>query len=124
MNRRGWYMIAYDIANPKRLQKVHRRLKKKGIAAQKSVFFTRGTENDINELMDHIGMFMKFSEDDLRAYPIIEPTSIWTNGTNPIAQGTTLTFTTRQSNKTMKKTGKLRNKLNIKIAETIKKYFH
>ena len=117
-------MIAYDIANQKRLQKIHRRLKKKGIAVQKSVFFTRGTENDINELLDYIGMFMKYSEDDLRAYPIINPTSIWTNGTNPIAQGTTLTFTTRQSNKSMKKTGKLRNPLNIKVAEKIKQFFH
>jgi CRISPR-associated endonuclease Cas2 len=77
MNRKGWYMIAYDISDPKRLQRVHRKLKKKAIAVQKSVFFANGTEDEINCLMDTVSMCMKNSADDLRAYPIVHPKYKW-----------------------------------------------
>jgi len=77
-------MITYDIAEKKRLQKVHRILKKNGIAAQKSVFFVRGTESQVNTLLDCVAQKILFSKDDLRAYPIISAEDIWTNGTNPL----------------------------------------
>jgi len=92
MNRFTWYMMAYDIADPKRLAKVHRQIKKEGIAAQKSVFFIRGTENDVEQLMDRVGKIMKLNEDDLRAYPITRPTDVWTNGPNPLEEIPTVYF--------------------------------
>jgi CRISPR-associated endonuclease Cas2 len=84
--------MAYDIADPKRLAKIHRLMKKEGIAAQKSVFFIRGTEKDINTLMDRIAKVMKLGEDDLRAYPITKPADVWTNGPNPLAEIPTVYF--------------------------------
>ncbi|QTA81767.1 CRISPR-associated endonuclease Cas2 [Desulfonema limicola] len=92
MDRRSWYMMAYDIADPRRLAKIHRQIKKDGIAAQKSVFFVHGTEKDIESLMDRIGNIMKMNEDDLRAYPITKPADIWTNVPNPLAEIPTVYF--------------------------------
>ncbi len=85
MKRSGWYLVAYDIADPRRLRKVHHRMKKSGISAQKSVFFVNGDENQVNLLMDDIAAVMKADEDDLRAYPITRPGEVWTNGPNPLA---------------------------------------
>lgn len=85
MNRKGWYLVAYDIASPRRLAKIHRILKNKGIAVQKSVFIVHGTEKDINRLFDHLEKQMAYREDDLRAYPIRHPRDFWTNGPNPMA---------------------------------------
>jgi len=107
MQRSGWYMIAYDIADQNRLQKVHRRLKKKAIAVQKSVFFVSGTESYINEILDHVATVMALSEDDLRAYPITHPRDVWTNGTNPLAQASVVTFTPLTSMKRRKKSKKI-----------------
>ena len=42
MGESGWYWVGYDIANPKRLKKVHRLMQKKGMVVQKSLFFVRG----------------------------------------------------------------------------------
>ncbi len=85
MKRFGWYLVAYDIADPRRLRKVHHRMKKSGIAAQKSVFFVNGNENQVNDILDKIAAVMNIEEDDLRAYPITKPGEVWTNGPNPLA---------------------------------------
>ena len=76
MERKGWYLVAYDIADPRRLAKIHRLLKKEGLAVQKSVFFAQGTESRINRLLDSIASMMTLREDDLRAYPITHPRDV------------------------------------------------
>ena len=85
MKRKGWYLVAYDIANPGRLKKIHNLMKKQGLAAQKSLFFVYGAESRINRLLDRIAILMVLKEDDLRAYPIDNPKKVWTNGPNPLA---------------------------------------
>jgi CRISPR-associated endonuclease Cas2 len=85
MIREGWYLIVYDIADPKRLKRVHGVMKKEGIAAQKSVFFVRGNINEISHIMNTVAKKMILTEDDLRAYPIKNPENVWTNATNPLA---------------------------------------
>ena len=91
---------------------------------QKSVFIARGSEADINYLMDQITLSMNTSEDDLRAYPIVDPKSLWTNGTNPLAQGRNMNYSSDKSQKSMKKAGKRRNKQELKIAKRIIQFFH
>jgi len=85
MERKGWYLVAYDIADPRRLAKVHRLMKDRGLAVQKSLFFVKGTESKIDSLLDRITSIMVVKEDDLRAYPISHPSEVWTNGPNPLA---------------------------------------
>lgn len=84
MQRPGWYMVAYDIANPRRLQRIHYRLKKKGLAVQQSVFFVYGKESRIEGLLNELAAIIKKSEDDIRAYPVTSPKEVWTTG-GPIA---------------------------------------
>ena len=80
MQRSGWYMIVYDIADKKRLSKIHRIMKKNGLPVQKSVFFYYGNEKQVNALLDKINIAMDTEADDLRAYPIIAPDYVWTSG--------------------------------------------
>lgn len=85
MKRKGWYLVAYDIANPRRLLRIHNLLKKEGLAVQRSLFFVHGTEPCLNRLLDRIATIMALREDDLRAYPVTHPRDVWTNGPNPLA---------------------------------------
>jgi len=43
MSAERWYLVAYDIADNKRLARLHRLMKKEGLAAQRSIFFVRAT---------------------------------------------------------------------------------
>jgi len=96
MKRKGWYLVAYDIANPSRLSKIHRKLKSEGLAVQRSLFLVQGTEFRINRLLDRIASIMLLREDDLRAYPIMHPSKIWTNGPNPLADFPVLYYGTEK----------------------------
>jgi CRISPR-associated protein Cas2 len=46
------YLIAYDICDPKRLQRVARRLEKDAVRCQKSVFLFEGTRWAAMQLLD------------------------------------------------------------------------
>jgi len=85
MQRKGWYIVSYDIACPRRLLRVQRTIKGEGIAAQRSVFLVHGTEHDINDLLDRLAKMIVDREDDLRGYPIRDPADLWTSGPNPLA---------------------------------------
>ncbi len=80
MRDAGWYLVAYDIANPRRLQKIHRLLKKEGLAVQKSLFFVQGHVQDVTALLDRLAVVLDSKKDDLRAYPITHPKEVWTTG--------------------------------------------
>ncbi len=80
MQRPGWYLIAYDIAQPRRLQRLHRALRAEALAVQESVFLVQGTQDEVEELLDRLETHMDPREDDLRAYPVGEPASLWISG--------------------------------------------
>lgn len=80
MDNPGWYLIAYDIAEPRRLQRLHRRLRRDGVALQESVFLVQQTQQGIAGLMNELAGLMRRNEDDLRAYPIPDPGEIWLRG--------------------------------------------
>lgn len=80
MNRPGWYIVAYDIADPKRLQKIHRMLKKEGLPVQKSVFFVHGGEKSVERLVGRLEQIIDRKRDDIRAYPVTHPGEVWTTG--------------------------------------------
>jgi CRISPR-associated protein Cas2 len=76
----GWYLIAYDIAHPQRLRRLHRALRREALALQKSVFLTHGTVVEIEQLLDRLEALMNPRDDDLRAYPVSEPDVLWLSG--------------------------------------------
>jgi len=69
-SQRGIYLIAYDIANPKRLGRVHRCLKKQGIAVQYSVFTLEMRRMPLEKLMASLKAIIHPREDDIRCYAL------------------------------------------------------
>lgn len=64
------YLICYDIANPKRLGRVHKHTVKCAQFVQYSVYYLDGSFNDLQKLMDNIAAEINEKEDDVRAYAI------------------------------------------------------
>lgn len=64
------YLIAYDISDAKRLGRVHRYLKRVGLALQYSVFVVRLTERQLDRVMIALSRLIDPRCDDVRAYPV------------------------------------------------------
>ena len=64
------YIICYDIANPRRLGRIHRALKKQALAVQYSVFLFSGTEAQLQRCLAQLQALMDERCDDIRAYPL------------------------------------------------------
>ena len=75
-SQRGLYLIAYDIANPKRLARVHRILKKQGLPVQYSVFTLVSKRPALLRLMAKIEEQICAGEDDVRCYRLPENSDI------------------------------------------------
>jgi CRISPR-associated protein Cas2 len=73
-NQLGLYLISYDIANPKRLSRVHRVLKKEGLPVQYSVFTVVMKRPRLLRLLDRISDRIVWQEDDVRCYRLPEHT--------------------------------------------------
>ena len=69
-NQKHTWLICYDIADPKRLAKVHRIVRQLGLAIQYSVFVSELSERDVDRLLANLSVEIDASEDDIRAYPI------------------------------------------------------
>lgn len=63
-------IICYDIANPRRLGRVHRYLKRHACAVQYSVFLFTGTREQLDRCLAQLEELMEPKEDDIRAYPL------------------------------------------------------
>lgn len=75
-NETGLYCIAYDIANPKRLARVHRTLKKQGLPIQYSVFSVVLKRKALLKLLESINHLIKVNEDDVRCYRLREQMTV------------------------------------------------
>ena len=47
-----WYLIAYDIADPRRLQRLHRALRKEALGYRQSLFCIADCGSRVEGLMD------------------------------------------------------------------------
>lgn len=81
------YIISYDIADPKRLGKIHRLLKKLAIPLQYSVFYTRMTERQREKLAQLLDKKICPQEDDIRIYPLPAGYNVDYLGTEPFLEG-------------------------------------
>ena len=64
------FLLAYDIADPKRLAQVHRTVRAAGLPVQYSVFLIPGTPKDIDALLARLDHIIQPSRDDIRVYPL------------------------------------------------------
>ena len=75
-NQAGLYLIAYDIADPKRLSRVHRALKREGLPVQYSVFTLVIKRKALLRLMGVLEELILPAKDDIRCYRLPENTEI------------------------------------------------
>jgi CRISPR-associated protein Cas2 len=69
------WLVTYDIADPRRLLRVHRALKKEGTPMQYSVFWVQASRLRMGAIMAQLAGLIDKREDDVRAYPI--PLNAW-----------------------------------------------
>jgi len=61
------YLVAYDIANPRRLQRVARFLERNAVRCQKSVFLFHGDAVAIEQLLNQLAPLLQPTEDCVQA---------------------------------------------------------
>jgi CRISPR-associated protein Cas2 len=64
------YLVCYDVADPRRLQRVHYYLKHHALAVQYSVFLARVSERQLQSILAGVAERIEPQEDDVRAYPL------------------------------------------------------
>lgn len=69
------YLMAYDIADPKRLARIHRVLKQQGLPVQYSVFTVVLKRKALLCLLERINTLINQREDDVRCYRLPENSS-------------------------------------------------
>ncbi len=86
MRTRIRYLVAYDIANPRRLGKVFRYLRKVGFHLQYSVFLANLTPAELKLLLTDLEAMIDPHEDDLRIYPLPRDPDWYWLGTPPLPE--------------------------------------
>lgn len=64
------YLLAYDIADPARLQRVHRAVSAQGLPLQYSVFLVPGRPAQLDALLSELREILDDAQDDIRVYPL------------------------------------------------------
>ena len=64
------FLICYDIANPKRLGRVHRRAVRHAAFVQYSIYYLVGSKSDLDAMLDEIQKVIDDDQDDVRAYAV------------------------------------------------------
>jgi CRISPR-associated protein Cas2 len=83
---RSW-LIAYDIASPRRLQRVHRKLREHAVPVQYSVFVARCSAAKLGDIRTLLARLIDKREDDVRFYPIPEPAQLFVFGRKALPEG-------------------------------------
>ncbi|OAQ15398.1 CRISPR-associated protein Cas2 [Bibersteinia trehalosi Y31] len=81
------YLIGYDITNPKRLIKVHKRMTKYATPLQYSIFLLEGTNKLLQECLNDVLTLLDKKQDDLRVYPLSSGTKQWQVGKAILPEG-------------------------------------
>jgi CRISPR-associated protein Cas2 len=68
--RDGVFVIGYDIANPRRLQRVHREMCRHATPLEYSIFLLVGSQADKARCLEEMAALIVAKEDDVRCYPL------------------------------------------------------
>ncbi len=85
MERKRWYVIAYDIREPGRLQRVHRYLSKTAWMLQRSVYLCQVEPAQLEIIRQELKAITDDRWDDIRAYAVESPAGFWTAGRQGVA---------------------------------------
>lgn len=83
---RNW-LIAYDIADPRRLRRVHRFLTSQAVPVQYSVFATRAAPMKTGLIRAGLAEIIDERDDDVRIYPVPEPADLTVFGRKALPEG-------------------------------------
>lgn len=89
-NRLQPFLICYDIADPRRLGRVHRYLAKEAVPVQYSVFTATLSRFGLKKLIEGLVEIIHSGEDDVRIYPLPEKLRILSIGQGFFPEGVTL----------------------------------
>jgi CRISPR-associated protein Cas2 len=84
--RRAW-LVAYDIADERRLARVHRYLTRRAFALQYSVFVLETDVAGLNALLRDLARLISPRRDDVRVYPLRQRASIHNAGRRRLPDG-------------------------------------
>lgn len=84
------YLIAYDIANPRRLGRVARVVSRAALRIQYSVYVARLAPAAMRELVAGLEAIIDPSADDLRIYPLPRRVDAVWYGRSPLPEGVML----------------------------------
>jgi len=90
-NKKLARLICYDIANEKRLSKVHKIVSEYAILIQYSVYYLYANAEEIDTLCSELRSVINAKEDDIRIYPLAKDPSIQTLGQQGLLEGVLLT---------------------------------
>ena len=81
------YLIGYDIADAKRLGRIHRRMVNFATPLQYSVFLLEGSETLLKQCLAQVMPIFHKKEDDLRIYPLPANSQQWQIGKPSLPEG-------------------------------------
>lgn len=82
----GW-LIAYDIAEPRRWRAVYKLVREVGFRLQYSLFWADISAGQARELADRLGKVIDWAEDDVRLYPLDDDAPVLLGGVRPWPDG-------------------------------------
>ena len=82
----GW-LIAYDIADPRRWRRVYRLVRATGFRLQYSLFWADISAAQARALATELGRIIDWKEDDVRLYPLDEDAPVMLGGPKPWPDG-------------------------------------
>jgi CRISPR-associated protein Cas2 len=84
------FLLAYDIADPERLVRVHRACRQWGVPIQYSVFLVPSTPAGIAALVDELRGIIDERADDVRVYPLPSRAEVAQYGRQGLPEGVVL----------------------------------
>jgi len=87
LNKTRTWLIAYDIADPRRLARVHRYLKSEAVPVQYSVFVARATAGKVGGIKSALADLIDPGTDDVRIYLVPERPELSYLGTKALPEG-------------------------------------
>lgn len=73
----GWYLVTYDIQDPRRLRQVHRLAAAQCAFVQRSVYLYAGSGEGLLDLAYSSLTLLRSGQDDLRIYSLSGPEDLW-----------------------------------------------